>query len=87
MPSFVARITAESPLDWSGRSGHTTGPRDAYEQALLQEAVYGLPELRRETTRSACLVANPGCYPTSIILGLKPLLDAGLIDPAPYAEI
>lgn len=49
---------------------------------LLQAAVYGLPELRRETIRSACLVANPGCYPTSIILGLKPLLDAGLIDPA-----
>lgn len=49
---------------------------------LLQAAVYGLPELRRDTIRSACLVANPGCYPTSIILGLKPLLDAGLIDPA-----
>jgi len=49
---------------------------------LLQAAVYGLPELRRETIRSACLVANPGCYPTSIILGLKPLLDAGLIDSA-----
>lgn len=49
---------------------------------LLQAAVYGLPELRRETIRSACLVANPGCYPTSIILGLKPLLDAGLINPA-----
>ena len=49
---------------------------------LLQAAVYGLPELRRETIKTARLVANPGCYPTSIILGLKPLLDAGLIDPA-----
>ncbi len=49
---------------------------------LLQAAIYGLPELRREAIRQACLVANPGCYPTSIILGLKPLLDAGLIDPA-----
>ncbi|CAH2032172.1 N-acetyl-gamma-glutamyl-phosphate reductase [Trichlorobacter ammonificans] len=49
---------------------------------LLPEAVYGLPELRREAIRSARLVANPGCYPTSIILGLKPLLAAGLIDPA-----
>jgi len=48
---------------------------------LLSEAVYGLPELRREEIRKARLVANPGCYPTSIILGLKPLLDAGLIDP------
>lgn len=49
---------------------------------LLATAVYGLPELRREAIKSARLVANPGCYPTSIILGLKPLLEAGLIDPA-----
>lgn len=49
---------------------------------LLPEAVYGLPELRREAVRQARLVANPGCYPTSITLGLKPLLEAGLIDPA-----
>lgn len=49
---------------------------------LLPEAVYGLPELRREAVRQARLVANPGCYPTSIALGLKPLLEAGLIDPA-----
>ncbi len=49
---------------------------------LLPEAVYGLPELRRDEIRKARLVANPGCYPTSIILGLKPLLTAGLIDPA-----
>lgn len=48
---------------------------------LLQAAVYGLPELRRDAIRQACLVANPGCYPTSVILGLKPLLEAGLIDP------
>lgn len=49
---------------------------------LLSEAVYGLPELRRDLIKTARLVANPGCYPTSIILGLKPLLNAGLIDPA-----
>jgi N-acetyl-gamma-glutamyl-phosphate reductase len=47
---------------------------------LLPEAVFGLPELRRDTIRQARLVANPGCYPTSVILGLKPLLDNGLID-------
>ncbi len=47
---------------------------------LLPEAVFGLPELRRDTIRSARLVANPGCYPTSIILGLKPLLENRLID-------
>lgn len=50
--------------------------------ALLQEAVYGLPELFRDEIVSARLVANPGCYPTSIALGLAPLLKNGLIDPA-----
>lgn len=47
---------------------------------LLPEAVFGLPEVRREAIRQARLVANPGCYPTSVILGLKPLLQKGLID-------
>lgn len=47
---------------------------------LLPEAVYGLPELHREEIAAARLVANPGCYPTSVILALKPLLQKGLID-------
>jgi N-acetyl-gamma-glutamyl-phosphate reductase len=47
---------------------------------LLPEAVFGLPEIRRDTIRQARLVANPGCYPTSVILGLKPLLENKLID-------
>jgi len=45
----------------------------------LAEAVYGLPELHREQIRSARLVSNPGCYPTTVILALAPLLAAGLI--------
>jgi N-acetyl-gamma-glutamyl-phosphate reductase len=49
---------------------------------LLAEAVYGLPEVRREVIADARLVANPGCYPTSIILGLMPLLKERLIDPS-----
>jgi len=48
--------------------------------ANLKKAVYGLPELRRNKIKSAKLVANPGCYPTSIILGLAPLLKKGMID-------
>jgi N-acetyl-gamma-glutamyl-phosphate reductase len=44
---------------------------------LLGEAVYGLPELRRAEIAGAYLIANPGCYPTSIILGLAPLAKAG----------
>jgi N-acetyl-gamma-glutamyl-phosphate reductase len=47
---------------------------------LLSEAVYGLPELYREQITTARLVANPGCYPTSIILGLAPLLKNKVID-------
>lgn len=47
---------------------------------LLKQAVYGLPELHRERIRTAELVANPGCYPTSAILGLAPLVKKGLID-------
>ncbi len=48
----------------------------------LHEAVYGLAELRRKEIADARLVANPGCYPTSVILSLSPLLRAGFIDPA-----
>jgi N-acetyl-gamma-glutamyl-phosphate reductase len=47
--------------------------------AYLQEAVYGLPELHRDKILGARLVANPGCYPTSVILALAPLLKAGVI--------
>jgi N-acetyl-gamma-glutamyl-phosphate reductase len=47
----------------------------------LGEAIYGLPELHRQQIAAARLVANPGCYPTSVILGLAPLLKAGVIDP------
>jgi len=46
----------------------------------LKKAVYGLPEIRRDRIKGAQLVANPGCYPTSIILALAPLLKNGLID-------
>ena len=49
---------------------------------LLQQSVYGLPEIHRETIRGARLLASPGCYPTSIILPLYPLLKQKLIDPA-----
>ncbi|QPJ61879.1 MAG: N-acetyl-gamma-glutamyl-phosphate reductase [Candidatus Nitronauta litoralis] len=41
---------------------------------LLEQAVYGLPELHREKIKNAKLVANPGCYPTGAILGLAPLM-------------
>jgi len=48
--------------------------------ALVEEAVYGLPEVNREAIAKARLVANPGCYPTAVTLGFLPLLEAGAID-------
>jgi N-acetyl-gamma-glutamyl-phosphate reductase len=47
--------------------------------ARLGEAVYGLPELYADQIRTAKLVANPGCYATSVILPLRPLAQAGLL--------
>ena len=67
-------------------------PAEAYPQwygfehpsrAWLDRAVYGLPELFADRVTGAELVANPGCYPTPVALGLAPLLGAGLIAPAP----
>lgn len=58
-------------------------PQDIYEEFYtphtdaknLEEVVYGLPELNREKLQDASLVANPGCFPTSAILGLLPFMD------------
>ncbi len=47
---------------------------------LQKEAVFGCPELHREEIATARLVANPGCYSTSIILALAPLIKAGVVD-------
>lgn len=59
---------------WYGREHACPG--------YLAEAVYGLPEVHRAAIREARLVANPGCYPTAVQLGLLPLVEAGLVDPA-----
>lgn len=68
---------------------HDSGNRAVYKlhdanptlaQQLQSEAVYGCPELHRDEIRTARLVANPGCYATSIILALAPLLRAGIVD-------
>ncbi|TAK99984.1 MAG: N-acetyl-gamma-glutamyl-phosphate reductase [Aquabacterium sp.] len=48
---------------------------------LLEEAVYGLPELNREAIKKARIIGNPGCYPTSVQLGLAPLLKNKLVEP------
>lgn len=55
------------------------GPHTGESKKLNPQAVYGLPELYKEKIKKANLIANPGCYPTSVILGVAPLL----INPAP----
>jgi N-acetyl-gamma-glutamyl-phosphate reductase len=47
---------------------------------ILKDAVYGIPELYRDKVKSANVIGNPGCYPTTVLLGLAPLLEQGLID-------
>jgi len=47
---------------------------------LVAEAVYGLPEINRSSIRKARLVANPGCYPTAVQLGLLPLVEKAAVD-------
>ncbi len=55
--------------------------REHTSPQLLSGTVYGVPELNRDKIRMSHLVGNPGCYPTSVILALAPLLEAGIIDP------
>ena len=47
---------------------------------FIKDAVYGIPELYRQKIKKAKLIANPGCYPTSIILGLAPALKKKILD-------
>ena len=70
-----ADFRIENANNWSEWYGmeHT-------QPTLLSEAVYGLPEVRRDAVKSARLVANPGCYPTAVLLALKPLMENNLID-------
>ena len=67
------RLPADAYPEWYGF--------DHPAKAWLDEAVYGLPELFGKDLAGARLVANPGCYPTPVILGCAPLLRAGLIEP------
>ena len=69
-----ADVRLRDPADYQRWYGNTHPAPE-----LLASAVYGLPELHREAIRHARLVANPGCYPTSVILALHPLVRAGLL--------
>ena len=73
---FSADYRLKAPGLYEKTYGHKA------DEANLGQAVYGLPELHREAIVSARLIANPGCYPTSAILGLAPLVREGLIAPS-----
>lgn len=57
---------------------YKTGHKD---KANLKKAVYGLPEIYRQSIKNASLIANPGCYPTAAILALAPAVSCNLIEP------
>ena len=72
---LAADFRLKDPAEWEKWYGEPHACPD-----LLAEAVYGLPEINREAIAQARVIANPGCYPTAVILGLLPLIEAGWID-------
>jgi N-acetyl-gamma-glutamyl-phosphate reductase len=72
---LAADFRLKDPAEWAQWYGQ---PHACPE--LLDEAVYGLPEVNRAAVAQARLVANPGCYPTAVQLGYLPLLEKGLVD-------
>ncbi|MFC2067268.1 N-acetyl-gamma-glutamyl-phosphate reductase [Chloroflexota bacterium] len=76
----VVDISADFRLKDAGEYAQWYGFTHPSPQ-LLEQAVYGLPELYRSKIASAKLVANPGCYPTGAILALAPVVKEGLIEP------
>lgn len=87
--AFVPQILAQGLRVVDFSADYRLKDADTYEAwyhvphtspELLEEAVYGLPERYREDIRTARLVANPGCYPTSAILAAAPLLDSGAVE-------
>jgi N-acetyl-gamma-glutamyl-phosphate reductase len=87
-PEALARGLRVIDLSGAWRLVHTANRAvyafadDGTEQAaaIQAQAVYGMPELHRQQIRGARLIANPGCYATSVILPLRPLVAAGVLD-------
>lgn len=72
---LAADFRLQDPKEWQQWYGEAHACPE-----LLDEAVYGLPEVNRDNIRKAALVANPGCYPTAVQLGFMPLLENELVD-------
>jgi N-acetyl-gamma-glutamyl-phosphate reductase len=73
-PSGVAMTQAKALLNQGARI------IDLSADFRLKDAVYGLPEFYREKIRTARLIANPGCYPTAVLLGFLPLIESRAAD-------
>lgn len=84
VPQFVERNVRVVDLSADFRFNDAAVYESAYQphsaRDLLSRAVYGLSEIYFEAIRSADLIGNPGCYPTSALLPLIPLARAGLLD-------
>jgi len=87
VPQLLSANSALRVVDLSGayrfHSGETFAKwykLPAPDANALAQAVYGLPELYADELPKARIVGNPGCYPTSVILGLRPLIDSGWIN-------
>jgi N-acetyl-gamma-glutamyl-phosphate reductase len=84
VPSFLAAGKKVVDLSADYRLQDVDVYRQWYQEhtspELVTEAVYGLPEINRAAIVGARLIANPGCYPTSVSLALTPLLEDGIID-------
>ncbi|WP_366923222.1 N-acetyl-gamma-glutamyl-phosphate reductase [Metallumcola ferriviriculae] len=76
----VIDLGADFRLDDAGTYQQWYGSEHSHPQ-WLRQGVYGLPEINRAKIGNAQLVANPGCYPTTVLLALAPLADKGLVNP------
>jgi len=66
------RLPADIYKKWYGKA--------QADKENLKKAVYGLPELYRKKIKGCDFVANPGCYPTSVVLGIAPLIKSGIVE-------
>ena len=84
VPDFIKRDKKVVDLSADFRFNDAAIYESAYQphtaKELLASAVYGLSEIYFEQIRQASLIGNPGCYPTSVLLPLIPLLKKGLLD-------
>ncbi len=88
VPEFLKKGVKAVDLSADYRLKNSTVYKEWYKKelnqiskGLLPEVVYGLPEIYLDKIKDALLVANPGCYPTSVILGIAPLLKYHIVEP------